>query len=187
MWSRMPNADRARAHERNAISCTPANPYMHVNRHTTTTIRKTNETQKNVLNLGVRWPEIVAVNWFCCFCCSHSLHCVSHFLFVCSFANAIIAPHTNTYNDCCVAVVIGSSSSSSSSIVMKQKFSLLSVLRSSLYKKCVWWLQRDRVYLWILEPFNCYRWLPCTHGLLETLWKTEEYDFEEWRRKSDRK
>lgn len=145
------NATRSRAHQQTR-TCTLTDTRRR------RFVRRT-KRKKNVLNLGVRWPEIVAVNWFCCFCCSHSLHCVSQFLFVCSFANAIIAPHTHTYNGCCVAVVIGSSGGGgSSSIVMKQKFSLL-LVSSSSYRKCVCRLQRDRVYLWIRHPFNCYRWL----------------------------
>lgn len=62
MSSRMPK--RTAPHEAHeAILCTAENPYKHSRRLR----RRRRRNAKNVLNLGVRWPEIIAVHWFCSF------------------------------------------------------------------------------------------------------------------------
>lgn len=113
------------------------------------------ETQKNVLNLWVRWPKIIAVNWFCCFCCSHSLLCVIPFSLLSFFRQCDHRGRTAHIHS--LTAIVDCRCCVGSSIVVVVTNSRHFGTRPSASIVCLVWLQRGRVYLWMREPFHCYR------------------------------
>lgn len=147
MASRMPK--RTTPHERKAILCTTENTYQHSRRR-----RLIRRNANNVLNLGVRWPESIAVNWFCCFCRTHSLLCAITFSLLSFFRQCDYrAALTLTHPYRCSVVVI----------VTKRAFLAASAcgLRQcdSPYRTCICWLQRGHVYLNSRTASLLYGWL----------------------------